>query len=95
MNPGAKLSLQKHNQRSEHWVIVEGSARVTRDDHIAYLAENESIFLPTGCIHRLENPNDTVTTFIEIQYGTYLGEDDIIRIEDDYGRVQGSDSVTD
>ena len=84
--PGEKLSLQKHFHRAEHWVVVEGSAIVTRDHEEILVRENESIYLPLGCVHRLYNPGRIPLTLIEVQSGPYLGEDDIIRIEDTYGR---------
>jgi len=84
--PGQKLSLQKHFHRAEHWVVVNGSALVTRDSETVLLRENESIYLPLGCVHRLENPGRIPLTLIEVQSGSYLGEDDIVRIEDTYGR---------
>ena len=84
--PGQKLSLQKHFHRAEHWVVVNGSALVTRDNETVLLRENESIYLPLGCVHRLENPGRIPLTLIEVQSGSYLGEDDIIRLEDTYGR---------
>lgn len=87
VNPGAKLSLQKHFHRAEHWVVVNGTALVTRDDEQILLRENESIFLPLGCVHRLENPGKLPLNLIEVQSGPYLGEDDIVRIEDVYARV--------
>ncbi|MDN7354802.1 mannose-1-phosphate guanylyltransferase/mannose-6-phosphate isomerase [Acetobacter senegalensis] len=86
VNPGGKLSLQKHFHRSEHWVVVAGVAVVTRDDEQLLLRENESVYLPQGCTHRLENPGKIPLTLIEVQSGAYLGEDDIIRIEDSYNR---------
>ena len=86
VSPGAKLSLQKHFHRAEHWVVVEGTAIVTRDDEKVMVRENESIYLPLGCVHRLENPGRIPITLIEVQSGPYLGEDDIVRIEDTYGR---------
>jgi mannose-1-phosphate guanylyltransferase/mannose-6-phosphate isomerase len=86
VSPGAKLSLQKHFHRAEHWVVVNGSAIVTRDAEQVLLRENESIYLPLGCVHRLENPGKIPLTLIEVQSGAYLGEDDIVRIEDTYGR---------
>jgi mannose-1-phosphate guanylyltransferase/mannose-1-phosphate guanylyltransferase/mannose-6-phosphate isomerase len=86
VNPGAKLSLQKHFHRAEHWVVVNGTALVTRDDERILLRENESTFLPLGCVHRLENPGHIPLNLIEVQSGAYLGEDDIVRIEDDYAR---------
>lgn len=87
VNPGHKLSLQKHFHRAEHWVVVNGSALVTCDDDETLVRENESIYLPLGCVHRLENPGRIPLTLIEVQSGSYLGEDDIVRIEDTYGRV--------
>jgi mannose-1-phosphate guanylyltransferase/mannose-6-phosphate isomerase len=87
VNPGAKLSLQKHYHRAEHWVVVNGTAIVTRDDEEILLRENESIFVPLGCIHRLENPGKVPLNLIEVQSGTYLGEDDIVRVQDIYDRV--------
>ncbi len=86
VNPGARLSLQKHRYRAEHWVVVNGTARVTRDDEVLTVRENESVFLPLGCVHRLENIGDCPLELIEVQSGSYLGEDDIIRIEDDFAR---------
>ena len=79
VNPGARLSLQKHKHRAEHWVVVNGTALVTRDDERLTVKENESVFLPKGCIHRLENPAETPLNLIEVQSGSYLGEDDIER----------------
>ncbi|MBV9248465.1 MAG: mannose-1-phosphate guanylyltransferase/mannose-6-phosphate isomerase [Acetobacteraceae bacterium] len=86
VNPGRQLSLQKHFHRAEHWVVVQGTARVTRDDETVILRENESIYLPLGCVHRLENPGKIPLSIIEVQSGAYLGEDDIVRLEDVYGR---------
>jgi mannose-1-phosphate guanylyltransferase/mannose-6-phosphate isomerase len=88
VKPGAKLSLQKHYHRAEHWVVVNGTAMVTRDGESLMLKENESIFLPLGCVHRLENPGRIPLNLIEIQSGPYLGEDDIVRFEDLYARSQ-------
>ncbi|MDE8345066.1 MAG: mannose-1-phosphate guanylyltransferase/mannose-6-phosphate isomerase [Acidocella sp.] len=85
--PGQKLSLQKHFHRAEHWVVVTGCAAVTCDDKITLVHENESIYLPLGCIHRMENPGKIPLTVIEVQSGPYLGEDDIVRFEDTYGRA--------
>jgi mannose-1-phosphate guanylyltransferase/mannose-1-phosphate guanylyltransferase/mannose-6-phosphate isomerase len=87
VNPGAKLSLQKHFHRAEHWVVVNGTAIVTRDDEEILLRENESIFVPLGCMHRLENPGKVPLNLIEVQSGAYLGEDDIVRVQDVYHRV--------
>ncbi|MGE4480929.1 mannose-1-phosphate guanylyltransferase/mannose-6-phosphate isomerase [Acidocella sp.] len=84
--PGRQLSLQKHFHRAEHWVVVAGCALVTRDEEKILVRENESIYLPLGCVHRLDNPGKIPLTLIEVQSGAYLGEDDIVRIEDNYGR---------
>ena len=86
INPGAKISLQKHLHRAEHWVVVEGIATITIGDKIIELRINQSTFIPKGTIHRVENKQRTPLEIIEIQTGDYLGEDDIIRIEDDYDR---------
>ena len=86
VHPGHKLSLQKHFHRAEHWVVVQGSALVTRDTEEMLIRENESIYLPLGCVHRLDNPGRIPLTLIEVQSGSYLGEDDIVRLEDTYGR---------
>jgi mannose-1-phosphate guanylyltransferase/mannose-1-phosphate guanylyltransferase/mannose-6-phosphate isomerase len=83
---GGRLSLQKHHHRSEHWIVVRGTAKVTVDDVIKTVHENESIYIPIGAVHRLENPGKISLELIEVQTGSYLGEDDIIRIEDDYRR---------
>jgi mannose-1-phosphate guanylyltransferase / mannose-6-phosphate isomerase len=87
VRPGQKLSLQKHFHRAEHWVVVNGTAIVQRDNESILLRENESVYLPLGCVHRLENPGMIPLTLIEVQSGAYLGEDDIVRIEDTYGRA--------
>jgi mannose-1-phosphate guanylyltransferase / mannose-6-phosphate isomerase len=87
VRPGQKLSLQKHFHRAEHWVVVNGTAMIQRDAESILLRENESVYLPLGCVHRLENPGMIPLTLIEVQSGAYLGEDDIVRIEDTYGRV--------
>lgn len=84
--PGKKLSLQKHHHRAEHWVVVRGTAEVTRDAETSLLRENESVFLPLGCVHRLANPGKIPLEIIEVQTGAYLEEDDIVRFEDDFGR---------
>ena len=84
--PGRRLSLQKHFHRAEHWVVVAGSALVTRDEEQLLIRENESVYLPLGCVHRLDNPGRIPLTLIEVQSGAYLGEDDIVRLEDHYGR---------
>ena len=87
VKPGAKLSLQYHHHRAEHWVIVKGTAWVQLGDLYYRLNENDHVYIPKGEKHRIENSSDTVLEFIETQVGNYLGEDDIIRYEDDYGRV--------
>lgn len=87
VRPGGKLSLQMHFHRAEHWVVVNGTALVTRDDEKILLRENESIYLPLGTVHRLENPGKLPLNLIEVQSGAYLGEDDIVRIDDIYQRV--------
>jgi mannose-1-phosphate guanylyltransferase/mannose-6-phosphate isomerase len=87
VTPGRQLSLQSHFHRAEHWVVVNGTARVTRDKETMIVRENESVYLPLGCTHRLENPGKIPLTLIEVQSGAYLGEDDIVRYEDTYGRV--------
>ena len=86
VKPGAKLSLQKHHHRAEHWVVVSGTAEVTVDDSIRMLTENQSVYIPQGAVHRLANPGKILLEVIEVQSGAYLGEDDIIRIEDEFGR---------
>tara|TARA_B110000305_G_scaffold210276_1_gene243835 strand:+ start:228 stop:1646 length:1419 start_codon:yes stop_codon:yes gene_type:complete len=86
--PGQRLSLQQHAHRAEHWVVVSGRARVTCDDQVFELVENQSSYIPLGAIHRLENLGDAVLEIIEVQSGNYLGEDDIIRFDDAYGRVK-------
>ncbi|MDX5350806.1 MAG: cupin domain-containing protein, partial [Paracoccaceae bacterium] len=90
VHPGASLSLQSHVHRAEHWVVVSGTARVTIDDQARLLTENQSVYVPLGAVHRLENPGRVPVVMIEIQTGTYLGEDDIIRYEDIYARGQGA-----
>ena len=90
VSPGARLSLQKHHHRAEHWVVVKGTAEVTRGDDVVLLHENESIYIPLGTLHRLANPGRIELELIEVQSGSYLGEDDIVRVEDVYGRHTGS-----
>ena len=87
VKPGAKLSVQMHHHRSEHWVVVSGTAKVTNGEKTFLLAENESTYIPVGVIHALENPGKVPLEMIEVQSGSYLGEDDIVRFEDIYGRV--------
>jgi mannose-1-phosphate guanylyltransferase / mannose-6-phosphate isomerase len=86
VKPGSRLSLQKHHHRSEHWIVVRGTAQVTVNDLVKTVHENESIYIPMGAVHRLENPGKILLELIEVQTGSYFGEDDIIRIEDDYRR---------
>lgn len=86
VHPGAALSLQSHHHRSEHWIVVQGTARVTVDQTVQLLTENQSVYIPLGAIHRMENPGKLPMVLIEVQTGSYLGEDDIIRYEDVYAR---------
>jgi len=86
VKPGAALSLQKHHHRAEHWIVVSGTAEVTCDDHVFLLGENQSTYIPLGSVHRLRNPGKVPLEIIEVQSGSYLGEDDIVRLEDVYGR---------
>jgi mannose-1-phosphate guanylyltransferase/mannose-6-phosphate isomerase len=86
VKPGAKLSAQMHHHRAEHWVVVHGTARVLRGEETVLLSENQSIYIPIGTVHRLENPGKVALHLIEVQSGSYLGEDDIVRFQDDYGR---------
>lgn len=87
VKPGAKLSLQKHHHRAEHWIVIQGTARVMRGDEVLVVTENQSTYIPLGEVHCLENPGEVDLELIEIQSGSYLGEDDIVRLEDRYGRV--------
>jgi mannose-1-phosphate guanylyltransferase/mannose-6-phosphate isomerase len=86
VHPGAALSLQSHHHRSEHWIVVQGTARVTVDAEVRLLSENQSVYIPLGAVHRMENPGKLDMVLIEVQTGSYLGEDDIIRYEDVYAR---------
>jgi mannose-1-phosphate guanylyltransferase/mannose-1-phosphate guanylyltransferase/mannose-6-phosphate isomerase len=90
VHPGAALSLQSHHHRSEHWIVVEGTAKVTVDDKVQLVSENQSVYIPLGAVHRMENPGKVPMVLIEVQTGSYLGEDDIIRYEDMYARGQGA-----
>lgn len=90
VHPGAALSLQSHFHRSEHWIVVEGTARVTVDDEVKLVTENQSVYIPLGAVHRMENPGKVPMVLIEVQTGSYVGEDDIIRYEDVYARGQGA-----
>jgi mannose-1-phosphate guanylyltransferase/mannose-6-phosphate isomerase len=86
VKPGASLSLQKHHHRAEHWVVVKGTAMIARGDESLLLSENQSTYIPLGVVHRLENPGKIDLEIVEVQSGSYLGEDDIVRLEDSYGR---------
>jgi mannose-1-phosphate guanylyltransferase/mannose-6-phosphate isomerase len=91
VKPGGVLSLQMHHHRAEHWIVVQGTARVTCNDKTFLLAENQSTYIPIGATHRIENPGKVALHIVEVQSGSYLGEDDIVRFEDNYGR-QGTDT---
>ncbi|MFV0409388.1 MAG: mannose-1-phosphate guanylyltransferase/mannose-6-phosphate isomerase [Paracoccus sp. (in: a-proteobacteria)] len=90
VNPGASLSLQSHHHRAEHWIVVEGTAKVTIDDQTRLMTENQSVYIPLGAVHRMENPGKLPMVLIEVQTGSYLGEDDIVRYDDIYARGQGA-----
>lgn len=90
VHPGAALSLQSHHHRAEHWIVVEGTARVTISEEVKLVTENQSVYIPLGTTHRMENPGKVPMVLIEVQTGSYLGEDDIIRYEDVYARGQGA-----
>jgi mannose-1-phosphate guanylyltransferase / mannose-6-phosphate isomerase len=90
VHPGAALSLQSHHHRSEHWIVVQGTARVTIDGEARLLTENQSVYIPLGAVHRMENPGKVPMVLVEVQTGSYLGEDDIIRYDDVYARGQGA-----
>jgi len=85
--PGKRLSYQKHAQRAEHWVVVQGTAKVTLDDRNLIVTTGQAIDIAIGSAHRVENPGDELLIFIEVQRGDYLGEDDIVRLQDDFGRA--------
>jgi mannose-1-phosphate guanylyltransferase/mannose-6-phosphate isomerase len=87
VKPGATLSLQMHHHRAEHWIVVSGTARITRGEEVFLLEENQSTYIPIGVKHRIENPGMIPLHIIEVQSGSYLGEDDIVRFDDRYGRV--------
>ena len=87
VKPGEKLSIQMHHHRAEHWIVVSGTASVTNGDKVQLVTENQSVYLPVGQIHALENPGKIPLELIEVQSGSYLGEDDIVRFEDRYGRA--------
>jgi mannose-1-phosphate guanylyltransferase / mannose-6-phosphate isomerase len=86
VKPNSTLSLQKHYHRSEHWVVVTGTAEVTVGDDVRIVHENDSIYIPIGGVHRLANPGKIPLELVEVQVGSYLGEDDIVRLDDVYGR---------
>ena len=86
VHPGAALSLQSHVHRSEHWIVVAGTAKVTVNGEVRLLTENQSVYIPLGAVHRMENPGKVPMVLIEVQTGAYLGEDDIVRYEDVYAR---------
>jgi mannose-1-phosphate guanylyltransferase/mannose-6-phosphate isomerase len=88
VNPNASLSLQKHHHRAEHWIVVQGTAEVTCGERVLVLTENQSTYIPLGEVHRLANPGTVPLEIIEVQSGSYLGEDDIVRFEDQYGRAK-------
>ena len=88
VNPGASLSLQKHHHRAEHWIVVKGTAEITNGEKVLLLTENQSTYIPLGEVHRLANPGTIPLEIIEVQSGSYLGEDDIVRFEDHYGRTK-------
>jgi mannose-1-phosphate guanylyltransferase/mannose-6-phosphate isomerase len=87
VTPGASLSLQMHHHRAEHWIVVSGTAKVTKGDETLLLSEDQSTYIPLGTVHRLENPGRVDLEMIEVQSGSYLGEDDIVRFDDVYGRA--------
>jgi mannose-1-phosphate guanylyltransferase len=87
VKPGSKLSVQMHHHRAEHWIVVSGTAKVRIGDQEQFLAENQSVYIPIGEVHSLENPGKVNLELIEVQSGSYLGEDDIVRFEDRYGRA--------
>lgn len=87
VKPGASLSLQMHHHRAEHWIVVKGTAEITNGKEVLTLSANQSTYIPQGQTHRLANPGNTPLEIIEVQSGSYLGEDDIVRFEDTYGRT--------
>jgi mannose-1-phosphate guanylyltransferase/mannose-6-phosphate isomerase len=88
VNPQGSLSLQKHYHRAEHWIVVKGIAEIVNDKSVITLCENQSTYIPRGAIHRLSNPGNEPLEIIEVQSGNYLGEDDIVRFSDYYGRIE-------
>ena len=93
VNPLSSLSLQKHEHRAEHWIILEGSALIEIEESKTILSKNQSTYIPIGAKHRLSNPKDYPLTLIEVQSGNYLGEDDIVRFDDIYGRCKKDDVI--
>ena len=87
VNPGQQLSLQKHHQRAEHWVVTQGTARITLDDQVFDLTKGQHCDIAVGQVHRLANLTQEAVEIVEVQFGAYLGEDDIVRLQDDYGRA--------
>jgi mannose-1-phosphate guanylyltransferase/mannose-6-phosphate isomerase len=87
VHPGAALGLQSHHHRSEHWIVVEGTAKVTVDDLVKLITEGQSVFIPLGAVHRMENSGKMPLVLIEVQTGGYLAEDDIVRYDDKYARI--------
>jgi mannose-6-phosphate isomerase-like protein (cupin superfamily) len=94
VNPGASLSLQMHHRRAEHWTVIRGEGLITCDDREFVLRKNESTFIPLGSKHRASNPGTETVEIIEVQIGDYLGEDDIVRFEDKYGRASQGNPMT-
>lgn len=96
VKPGGMFSLQMHHHRAEHWVVLSGTAKVTLDDTTYLITENQSTFIPIGSVHMLENPGKIPLELLEVQSGSYLGEDDIIRIKDHYGlfKIRGNETMT-
>lgn len=92
--PGQRLSLQKHHHRSEHWIVVSGATMATRDDKVVHINVNASTYIPIGSHHRLENPGKILLMIIEVQDGEYLGEDDIVRFNDEYCRCDSATETT-
>jgi mannose-1-phosphate guanylyltransferase/mannose-1-phosphate guanylyltransferase/mannose-6-phosphate isomerase len=92
VHPGAALSLQSHYHRSEHWIVVQGTAKITVDEVVKLVSENQSVYIPVGAVHRMENPGKVPMVLIEVQTGSYLGEDDITRYEDVYARRSDADN---
>jgi mannose-6-phosphate isomerase len=91
VRPGKRLSYQRHSRRAEHWVVVTGEARVTLDGREVTVRVGEAIDVPVGAAHRVENPGPAPLVFVEVQLGDYLGEDDIVRLQDDFGRTPGAE----